>query len=98
MEAGTRKKGVTPGVGTEGKVLMPMQIYVQQEGSSVLESYWRVGCKEMVLGVGVQDSGQAMLMVGAGVAGTSCARDHSPLVLGMASHMPESCHFVAVNR
>lgn len=99
MEAGTGEKGVTPGAGAEGKILMPMQIYVQQEGNSVLESCWGVGCKEWVLGVaGVQDSGQAMLMVGAGEAGTSCARDCSPLVLGMAFHMPESCHFVAVSR
>lgn len=41
-------------------------------------------CKEVGLGVAeVEDSGQAMLMVGAGEVGTSSARDHSPPVPGM---------------
>lgn len=86
MEAGTGKEGVTPGAGAKGKALVPMQIYVQQEESSMLESCWGGGCKEVELGVvGVEDSGQAVLMVGAGEAGTNCARDHSPPVPGMAS-------------
>lgn len=41
MEAGTGEEGVTPGVGAEGKALMPVQIYVQQRGIQC----WRVAGK-----------------------------------------------------
>lgn len=83
MEAGTGEEGVTPRVGAEGRALVPMQIYVQ-EGNSVLESCWEVGCKEVGLGIAeIEDSGQAVLVVGTGEAGTSSARDHSPPVPGM---------------
>lgn len=45
-----------------------------------------------------EDSGQTMVMVGAGEAGTSCPMGHFPSVPGMASHMAKSHHFVAASR
>lgn len=47
---------------------------------------------------GEEESGQAMLMLGAGEAGTSCAMDHFPSVPGMAYHMTKSHCFVAASR
>lgn len=47
---------------------------------------------------GEEDSRQAMLMVGAGEAGTSCAVGHFPSGPGMASHMAKSHRFVAGSR
>lgn len=47
---------------------------------------------------GEEDSGQAVLMVGAGEAGTGCAMDHFPSVPGMAFHMAKSHPFIAASR
>lgn len=74
-------------MGAKGKSLVPMQMCVEQEcwNAAGQWSAKRWGYQERK-----EDSGQAMLMVGAGEAGTSCAMEHFPSVPGMASHMATS--------
>lgn len=92
------KRGHTKG-GGEGKSTGACANVCPAGGELSVESCWGVGCKEVELWVvGVEDSGQAALVVGTGEAGTICAGDHSPPVPGMASLMPKPLHFAAVSR